>query len=242
MTALPASGRLALWFNAWVAGRASLDRARDAVVADDAAHHVLGLPDRDEPVPMVLALGLLRTEGGRRALLTLPEPGDPLGLAGPPGFNGQALEAGEGVVLDGTGLGLVPHQVGPAVQWVCHPAHVAAHVPDPAEADTGLRQAVLEAGRRLAELDVARWRPEVADALMDLRREHALDLPEGMAPRAVRLAALAGRCRTVVDLALADDGGAVTAHEADARRDALRPLDRAARRGLVAACAYPWPG
>ncbi|NUR05483.1 MAG: hypothetical protein HOQ45_00570, partial [Nocardioidaceae bacterium] len=49
--------------------------------------------------------------------------------------------------------------------------------------------------------------------------------------------ALATRCRTIVDLALEDDGGAVTAAEADARRDALAPLDAAARRALVATCS-----
>jgi hypothetical protein len=43
-----------------------------------------------------------------------------------------------------------------------------------------------------------------------------------------------------VELALEDDGGSITAAEADARTEALRPLDRAARRGLVAACTYPF--
>ena len=37
-------------------------------------------------------------------------------------------------------------------------------------------------------------------------------------------------------------GGAVTAAEADTRRQALLPLDHAARRGLVAACSFPWEG
>ena len=33
--------------------------------------------------------------------LALPAPGDPLGLAGPPAFNADALEAGEAVVANG---------------------------------------------------------------------------------------------------------------------------------------------
>lgn len=237
---LPVSARFALWFSAWVDGHASLDEARDAIVADDTAHDVVGLPDRSEPVPLILALGRLRTEGGNRATLTLPVPGDPLGLAGPADFNSEVLEAGEGVLVDGADLGLVPHPVGAAVQWVCRPAHASRQVPDPGEADSGLRQALLGTTDRLAALDVARWRPEVADALMDLRRQVDLVLPTRMEPRAVRLAALSARCRTIVDLALEDDGGSVTAAEADARRGALRPLDHAARRGLVAACAFPW--
>ena len=93
----------------------------------------------------------------------------------------------------------------------------------------------------LADLDVARWRPEVADELMALRAGRRLRVPaRRWRPRAVRLAALATRCRTIVDLALEDDGGSVTAAEADARRQALGPLDHAARRGLVAACSFPW--
>ena len=46
----------------------------------------------------------------------------------------------------------------------------------------------------------------------------------------------------IVDLALEDDGGAVSAAEATAREAALRPLARAGRRALVAACSPEvWP-
>lgn len=237
---LPDAARLALWFSAWAAGTVSLDAARDGIVADDVTHHVVGLPDRDEPVPLILALGLLRTEGGTSAGLALPVPGDLLGLAGPADFNGEVVDVGEGVLVHGAGLGLVPHRTGGAVQWRCHQAVTEPQLPDPSEADGALRQALVGTADRLAALDVARWRPEVADELTALRRHVDLAFPPGMVDRAVRLAGLALRCRTVVELALEDDGGAVTAAEADARSEALRPLDRAARRGLVAACAYPF--
>ena len=239
---LPLSARFALWFSAWTAGAVSLDDARDAIVGDAAAHDVLGLPDRPDAVPLILALGLLRAEGGRSAGLALPAPGDPLGLAGPADFNSEVIEVGQGVVVAGAGLGLVPHRVGAGVQWQCHPAVTERQVPDPSEADSALRRALLECTQRLADLEVARWRPEVADELMALRRHVDLAFPVGMAPRAVRLAGLAARCRTIVELALEDDGGCVTAAEADSRKEALRPLDQAARRGLVAACAFPWEG
>lgn len=238
--ALPASARFALWFSAWAAGAVSLDDTRDAIVGDDAAHDVIGLPDQAEAVPLILALGLLRTEGGREAGLALPAPGDPLGLAGPADFNAEVVDAGQGVVVLGAGLGLVPHRAGAGVQWRCHQAVTERQVPDPAEADALLRGALLDSAQRLAELDVARWRPDVADELMALRRHVDLVFPDGMAPRAVRLAGLATRCRTIVELALEDDGASITAAEADSRKEALRPLDQAARRGLVAACAFPW--
>jgi hypothetical protein len=134
----------------------------------------------------------------------------------------------------------VPHRAGAAVAWAVHPAVSSRQLPDPPEADAALRRTLLHTADQLAELDVARWRPAVADELMALRRTVDFAFPEAMAPRAVRLASLATRCRAIVDLALEDDGGSVTGGEADARRRALRPLDHAARRALVAACAFPW--
>jgi hypothetical protein len=241
-TSLPVSARFALWFSAFAAGHASLDETRDRVVEADAAHDVLGLPDQDGSVPLILALGLLRAEGATGAGLALPAPGDPLGLAGPAAFNAEVLETGEGVVLAGTDLGLVPHRAGAGVQWRAMPATSHRQLPDPSEADAALRRTLLGTAEVLAELDVARWRPDVADELMALRRTTDLVLPAGMAPRAVRLAELSTRCRVIVELALEDDGGSVTAVEADTRREALVPLDHAARRGLVAACAFPWDG
>jgi hypothetical protein len=240
-TALPRSADLAVWFTAWAAGQVSLDDARDAIVGGEAAHDVVGLPGKAEPLPLIMALGRLRATGATGAGLALPTPGDPLGLAGPPAFNADALEAGEAVVLTGVDAGLVPHVAGAGVVWTFQAACSRRQVPDVAEADTGLRQAVLGAAETLADLDVARWRPEVADELMALRRTVDLPFPPQWDSRAVRLASLAVRCRTIVELALDDEGGAVTAAEADARRAALAPLDHAARRGLVAACS-PRPG
>jgi hypothetical protein len=233
------SVRFALWFSAWCAGEASLDETRDAIVCADAAHDVVGLPGADEPVPLILALGALRAERATGAGVALPVAGDPLGLGGPAAFNTEALEVGEAVVLSGTDLGLVPARAGAGVVWRCLPAHQRRQVPDLAEADTGLRAVLPEVADAMAELDVARWRPAVADELMALRRPLVLDVPSSLQPRAQRVLALAVRCRTIVDLALVDDGGAVTASEADRRRAALLPLDRAARRAVVAACAAP---
>ncbi len=239
-TPLPLSARFALWFSAWLAGTTSLDDTRDAIVGDDAAHDVVGIPGSDDSTPLIVALGLLRSHRASGAGIALPVPGDLLGLAGPGAFNVDVVEAGEGVVLEGADLGLVPFRAGAGVVWSCHHAVSHRQVPDPSEADQLLRQALVRTTDVLADLDVARWRPEVADELMALRRHADFTFPTAMAPRAVRLAALATRCRTIVELALEDDGGSVSASEAEARRQALAPLDHAARRGLVAACSFPW--
>jgi hypothetical protein len=227
-----------VWFTAWAAGQVSLDDARDAIVGGEAAHDVVNLPgEADDPLPLIMALGRVRALGATGAGLALPTPGDPLGLAGPPAFNADALEVGEAVVLTGTDAGLVPHVAGAGVVWTFQEASSRRQVPGVAEADTGLRQVLLRTAETLADLDVARWRPEVADELMAMRRTVDLPFPPHWDGRAVRLASLAVRCRTVVDLALDDDGGAVTVAEAEARRAALAPLDHAARRALVAACS-----
>jgi hypothetical protein len=231
------SARFALWFSGWVCGALSLDDTRDAIVGDDAAHDVSGLPGAPGSHPLIVALGRLRGQGATGAGVALPVPGDPLGLAGPAAFNVEAVEAREGVVLEGADLGLIPHRTGAGVLWTCHPAVSRRQVPDVAEADQALRQALVAATATLARMDVARWRPQVADELMALRRDVDLPVPATMVPRAVRLAGLAARCRMIVDLALEDEGGSITGAEAYAHRAALLPLDGAARRGLVAACS-----
>ena len=94
----------------------------------------------------------------------------------------------------------------------------------------------------LAVLDVARWRPEVADELINLTRRPTYRAPPGTPPRAIDLAGRAVQALGIVDLALEDTGGGLTAHEIDERERTLRPLADAARAALVAACSPEcWP-
>ncbi|MFD2080978.1 hypothetical protein SAMN05421678_104342 [Actinopolymorpha cephalotaxi] len=241
MAMVPRSVLLSTWANSWLLGATSLDEADEAIRAGDAAHHVIGLPGQDEPVPLLLSLGTLRNLGTRAVSPALPVPGDPLGLAGPPDFTQAAIEAGEAVVCEGAGLGLVPHVIGAGVQW-----RVYAATPAPPEgfgdASLELAHTLQEVIDTLADLDVARWRPEMAEALIDLREVGSRSqdgLPPGYAPRAEALATRARRCLLVCELALADEGGSASAYEADSRRRALRRLEHASRRALVAACAPP---
>ncbi|REF38307.1 hypothetical protein [Thermasporomyces composti] len=240
MRTMPRAARFVTWGNAWLAGATSLDEADEGIRAGDAAHHVIGLPGQDEPTPIVLSLGALRTLGTKAFTLALPVPGDPLGLAGPREFTESALEAGEAVVCEGSGLGLVPLVVGAGVQWRVHQANPATPLAF-TEASADLAHTLQDVIDQLAELDVARWRPEVAEALVDLRRVGASGdgLPAGYSARAEQLAARARRCLLLCQLALDDDGGATTVYEAESRRQALRSLEAAARRALVAACAPP---
>jgi hypothetical protein len=240
-TDLPVSGTLAWWGTAWLRGAVVPDLLLDAVIGDDATHAVAGLPGEEGTVTLLAALARLRSAGATGLGCAVPAAGDPVGLGGPPEFNRAALDAEQAVVVDGTGVGLVPTRVGAGVVWQALPAH-RRPLPDLGEADRGLRRTLLETADALAALDVARWRPEAADELMDLRRPRPVTGPPGIPTRCLDLAGRALQAVGLVDLALADDGGAVSVEEVEARRAALAPLAAAGRRGLVAACSpAAWP-
>ncbi|MFF9542726.1 hypothetical protein ACF1B4_03950 [Streptomyces albidoflavus] len=246
----PRSGLLAAWGNALLAGLVSPDDAASAIVGEDARHRVVGLPDWPEPAGLTLALGRLRSLGATGFRVALPMPGHPLGLSGPPEFNERAMEAEEAVVTVGAGLGLVPEVAvaGPEgdvhveVVWHCLPVREAppADVPSLGEAERELAQALREATEVLARLDVAGSGP-VAEAALDAYRARAhAGAKDALAPgypqRAVRVLELADRVALLVELAgSSGHGGAVSAAEMAARAEALRPVERTARRAKVAA-------
>ncbi|MEV7009588.1 hypothetical protein [Streptosporangium sp. NPDC051022] len=224
------SATLVCWGNAWLAGQVGLDEAADRVERQAGPQLVAG-ETGDAPLRGFLAD--LRVEGMRSLRLALPVAGDPLGLTGPPSFNSAAIEAGQAAiaVFPGRCLGMVPirDRRGSSyagVRWTVLEA--SANVPDIpslAEAEHALTVAMRE----------------TTDALLGVegpaqghRRVTAMD--DGLAPgypaRAHRVAALAARLTTV--LQIADDRG-LTSGQVAARSQALRALDRAVRRARVAA-------
>ncbi|MFJ4623614.1 hypothetical protein [Streptomyces sp. NPDC088812] len=249
MLSEPRSGRLAAWGNALLSGFVSPDDAVHAIVGADAVHRVAGLPGEASPVGLTLALGRLRALGVRGFRVALPASGHPLGLSGPPEFNARALEAEEAVICHGSALGLVPEvsEAGPAgdvhaeVVWRCLAVREAppADVPSLGEAERELAEALREATAVLSRLDVAGSGP-VAEAAIDAYRTRSEQgrevLAPGYPPRAVRVLELAQRVGLLVSLALErGHGGAVSASEMAARGEALRPVERTARRAQVAA-------
>ena len=251
-TAPPRSALLAAWGAAWLAGDASLPELLARVCAHDDLHAVRGLEAR--VLPLDRAVARLRADGTSRLRVVLPAPGDLVGLPGPGPFTSAAVTAAEGLLClrtDGTGTGLVPTLTAhgspfdgtvTTVEWSAYPVQVDGPDPGPFlhDAEHDLRRGVLDVVGVLRDLDVARWRPEVAEALTDLRRQarQGIDedeLPGGYPARARDLLVRARQLGAVVSLALEDTGGALDTREALERERALRSLGTLVRRARVAA-------
>lgn len=239
MFAVPHAARTSCWLNAWLAGREGADAVITGLMGEQ-AHIEFVVFGHDAPgLSPALLLGELRKHEVTQASAALPSPGDLLGLAGPASFNAEALDVGEAIVLHGVDTGLIPRTTGRSTRWESRLATPPPYLPDVAAADRTLRATLTEAANNLAELDVASWNPDVADALMNLRQPAELDAPMSFASGVAARTAVSGlRCQHIVDLALADhDGGAVSTWEANQRREALLPLQRASRAAIVAACS-----
>ncbi|MHA7132741.1 hypothetical protein [Oerskovia turbata] len=256
---LPRAVVLALWAQALAAppegaappDDALLRRAAAAVHQDDEPHTVEGLDGVATLVDLLARWARTPVE----VCAVLPAPGDVLGVPAP--VSAEATDAEECLLVqsaDGA-WALVPevtefgsvYERGHLVVWraVTVPTwrtQVLAAVGSLADAERDLRGALLSATEALAALDVARWREDAADAIASLRSTTPPDWPipaarsESVARR-VRVLAQAARLRAIVDLATADDGGAVNLWQADQRSTALREVDRAARRAMSAASA-----
>ncbi|GIJ00230.1 hypothetical protein CLV28_1900 [Sediminihabitans luteus] len=243
---------LATWIAEVARGAAALTDAVRAVTGDDEPHRVVGgtppgvgEPESDALAVLVAAL----TEGDVRTCALLPVPGDASGV--PAAVNPSATEAGECVLVavDDAAWALVPEvtwfgshlEPGVEVTWACRevdPWHARAFgaVGSLADAERGLRTALVTATEALTHLDVARWREDAAEQIAALRGgELGWPLPPRLDQRRVRALSLATRLRAIVDLATADDGGAVNLWQADQRTAALAQVDRAARHATSAA-------
>ena len=248
------SARLAAWGTAVLRGEVAPVAAIRAITGDDEPHQVraaAGQPARLPDGGLVELFATLAALGVTGLRVVLPRPGDVLGLPGPADFNLAAVEAEECVLTeplpDGSAWGLVPQitpfgsawEPGTMVDWQVYgvqPRRVT-DVGSLAEAERELREALREVTEALAGLDVSRWRDDAAERIAALRSGQ---LPSGALPptapgRSAAVLATALRGSAIVELAAEDDGGAVTLHEAQARRRALHGLDGVTRRAVTAA-------
>lgn len=251
------SGRFVAWGNAVLAGLVSPDAAAERICGADLPHRVLGatalapslagFDDAETGCSLPVLLAALRSTGVQALVLSLPVPGDPSGLPGPAAFNADALTAGEAVLtFGGPPCGLIPADVEAdpdtvavtGTLWRVSPVEPrpAPDLPSLAEAERELTETMRSATDALACLDVARWRPEAAEAIDAIRAGRGTDcLAPGYPQRAHRVLALALRVSAITELAGQDAGGAISARGVALRADELRPLARAARRAALAA-------
>ena len=236
----PAPGSLALRLvvnlNAVLHTRLTAERAAAEVIGPDVAHHLvdpdglLGL-DPLRATDLDEGFGPLLAAETDRWLLALPVPGALGPLRGPVELNTAALTAGEAVVAAGGGVALVPHRVGPSVQWRVHTAARPFTPPTLYEAERQLSEAVLRAATTLTHLDVAAGtRP---------REDRGTALAPGYPARARLAADRAARLLAACDEALTTDGAAITLHEAEVRSRELRVVRTAAGEALCAAAGWP---
>lgn len=239
---VPRSVLLALWLSAGT----DPVRAGAAVQGDDEPHTV----QADGRTGAALTTWLRALPPVEAVSAVLPVPGDPVVVAPPAAAD--ALDAGECVLLataEGT-VAAVPHverfgsalEPGHLVRWrtVEVPdwrTAVLGRVGSLADAERDLRESLRVATEALVDLDVARWRPEAAEEVADLRTAALAPtrVPPHLDGQRLRVLASAARLRGVVRLATQDHGGAVNAWQVDQRSTALREVDRVARRAMAAA-------
>jgi hypothetical protein len=243
-----------VWSSAWLAGAAAPDDVLDALAPWAQAHDVQAADEETAiftslsapgtPVSsLAFLLATLRRSGRGPARMVLPVPGDIRGLPGPGAFSREATAAGEGVLFADAALGVVPRTVADGVvRWTVY------RVPDPGpvpeyvalnQAERDLREQVRQSASVLTSLGVARHRPGVREEIAAALRSRPASLwPAGMPGQALRVLQHADEVEAILAAAQVDEpGGALSASAAQARREALRPIEtavRVARRAAVA--------
>ncbi|WP_137811810.1 hypothetical protein [Gandjariella thermophila] len=245
------SATLVVWTSAWLHGVVGADDVLDAlrtwaeqheVVANDhGTATALDLPGPEEtPSGPAMLLAALRRAGAAEARLVLPVPGDVRGLGGGGPFTDAALRAGNAVVLQDIGVGVVPHPVAEGIlRWTLFdlPAGPPPEYVPLGEAEHGLAGAMRDAAATLHALDVASNRPGARAEINALVRSAPRPpWPQGMPGRSLRVLQRAAEVAAILEVAMGDEpGGALSASAATARSEALRPLGDAVRRARCAA-------
>ncbi len=235
---IPRAGVLAAWCNSWLAGESAGDDVIDAV----AAFGTQIIVDTDgDSSPLIVGLSELRRRGVSGLRLVLPVPGDAAGLPGPMPFNTAAVAAGQAVMDDEAGLGLVPDIDDASTTWTIHsttPQFRQAPPLRPEEAAAAIREALQRATAELTHLDVGHDPVELSDRLRALETDlKSLSLPLSMTPQAIHTAHTAARVLGILAIAHDDDGATVTTGQAAQRAEVMADLAATARHALAAACS-----
>lgn len=211
----------AVWLGSWVRGTAGADDLLEAMAHSAPDAPAVGSVLGAAPTPLPDLLRAIRVSGADGTWLLLPRPGHTVGW--PPRADGAPAPA---VLLSRGDLpvGLLRHE---ATGWRLDPAEdapvtaVQAGMLTARSGARALAEAVTAAAARLEEFGLDRAATRVAPREWEV----ALGLlPRGLDPQVeallVRLAAL----HDALDLALVEEGAAVTAAEARARAAEVRAV------------------
>ncbi len=230
--AIPRPVRLSVWANAWSVGRASLDEAVSGARGDDPPSVVVLSDGESEP----LILAFRRLFQDNTALAVLPVPGFLLGLAGPDSFNRASLDCG-GAVLTGA-AGLIAQLGADQVVWHLHQITPSHHYETLREANFRLREALTEAAATFEQTELRPAREALLDELLAAERHPELPLPPTFDDQDERIVSTALHCLRLTKASLTDHAVDQSASAAALRSAALKGLDQAARRVVVAASAH----
>ncbi|GAA1716532.1 hypothetical protein [Propioniferax innocua] len=199
----------------------------DWIMADDVAHHVIDA-DGIGSTELTIALRTARLPDDGW-VLALPRPGALGPLRGPLPLSRAAMDAGAAVISVSGGTALVPHRVGPALQWEVFDAAAPGLLPSAAEADQLLRHAILEAANLLEGLDLTSGtRPDATE----------MPLPPGFGARSQKAVVRGLNILTACDAALDDHSEILHAHGVHQRITALTPVRAAAIDAICATVSW----
>lgn len=265
------SASLTVWANSWLAGRAAPDDVLDALslwapshsvtAYDSVAAGLTGLPwpDLDDGGVMAL-LQTLRTGAGPgndpAIRVLLPVPGDVRGLPAGTAFAGDAVGAGEAVVIAGAGgtIGVVPEDQDTGdsdaesrpcpLSWTVYslPAITAAEQFDLGGSEHALRSAVRSAAEmlgRLPAVDTGSGIDDPRGMVADLLEStHAHPVPEHAPSRALRVLETAAHVEAIITVGAGLIPSSIqSSSEVRLAGDALRPLSAVVRSARLAAAA-----
>ena len=233
---IPQAIVLATWLRAWLDQKASSDEVLAALEIFGPHRFTTG----DDEEGLFTGLNAIGVKPDVQLRAVLPAPGDPSGLPGPPVFNQAATEAGQALLIFGTGHGLIPH-TDITTTWIAQPIDDSnIHTPDisPEQASSEVRAALLEATNSLADFTQSVSREEVAGELSALNRK--LDrtrLPRSLdssRQHTIRLAAqVYGICQIAEHFTSHQPTSSATVKQAAL----LAQLSRTARRALAASAS-----
>ena len=185
-----------------------------------------------DPLSFLEVLAQWRRDGRTGWQYVPCAPGDAAGIPGP-AATAPAINAGAALVgVDATPAVWVPAADNAWREFTAE-RHGSGLTETAAEAERHLLEQINDAVDTLTTLDVARW--DGLDADVTTSATAVGGRPPTMEARSVRLASRSAQVLHVVEVAIADSGGARSASETQERAEALRSVERAARRAHAVA-------